>query len=153
MLTDINAITFCRCTWQRNVARVGSAVDLSLKSFITNITAGYLVTPVFDNCSFIHNSNDYTRDTVRSVGLGSLNTDEVPFTFYNENYFIENDGTALSVLDALVDFKDNSSAVFYRNKGLRGGAIALLGSTVLRVFPNTMLWFEENMATDKGGAI
>ena len=118
-----------------------------------NLTAGDMVNPVFDNCSFIHNSNDYTRDIVRSVGLGSLNSDEVPFTFYNDNYFRENDGTALSVLDALVDFKDNSSAVFYRNKGLRGGAVALLGSTVLRVFPNTTLTFKENMAADKGGAI
>ena len=61
--------------------------------------------------------------------------------FYNENYFMENDGTALSALDALVDFKDNSSAVFYRNKGLRGGAVALLGSTVLRVFSYTKLLF------------
>ena len=73
--------------------------------------------------------------------------------FYNDNYFIENDGTALSALNALVEFKNYSSAIFYRNKGLRGGAIALLGSAVLRVCPNTTLLFEENMATDKGGAI
>ena len=73
--------------------------------------------------------------------------------FYNENYFVENNSTALSALDALVDFKDNSSAVFYHNRGLRGGAVAVLGSTVLRVFPHTKLLFEENMATDKGGAI
>ena len=153
ILTDIDAITFHNCTWQRNVARVGSAVDLFLTSLITDISTSHTVTPVFDNCSFIQNSNTYTRDTVQSVGQGSLYTNEVPFTFYNENYFMENDGTALSVLDALVDFKDNSSAVFYRNKGLRGGAVALLGSAVLRVFPNTTLWFEENMAADKGGAI
>ena len=153
VLTDIDTITFHNCTWQRNVARVGSAVDLSLASFMMIISTGHPVTPVFDNCSFIQNSNAYTRDIVQSVGLGSLNTDEVPFTFYNENYFMENDGTALSVLDALIDFKNDSSAVFYRNKGLRGGAIALLGSAVLRVFPNTILQFEENMATDKGGAI
>ena len=151
--TAIDRIKFHSCTLQRNVARVGSAVDLSLTSFVTDVSAGHMVTPVFDNCSFIRNSNAYTKDSVLSVGLGSLNTDEVPLIFYNENYFMENDGTALSVLDALVDFKENSSAVFYRNKGLRGGAVALLGSTVLRVFPNTTLLFEENMATDKGGAI
>ena len=152
-LTDIDAITFHNCTWQRNVARVGSAVDLSPASFLLNISAGHRVTPVFDNCSFIQNSNNYMRDIVQSVGLGSLYTDEVPFEFYNQNYFMENDGTALSVLDALVDFKNNSSAVFHRNKGLRGGAVSLLGSAVLRVFSNTTLWFEENMAADKGGAI
>ena len=145
-----NGITYYNCTWLRNVARVGSAVDLSSS---IDISEGQLVIPVFDNCSFIQNSNSYTTNVVQSVGLGSLNSDGIPIEFYNENYFMENDGTALSALDALVDFKDNSSAVFYRNKGLRGGAVALLGSTVLRVFPYTKILFEENMATDKGGAI
>ena len=147
-----NRIIFHNSTWHRNVARVGSAVDLSPSSFI-DVFKGQLVIPVFNNCTFIQNSNSYTRDIVHSVGLGCLNSDEISLSFYNENYFIENDGTALSVLDALIDFKENSSAVFYRNKGLRGGAVALLGSAVLRVFPYTTLLFKENMATDKGGAI
>ena len=145
-----NGITFWNCTWQRNIARVGSAVDLASS---IDISEGQLVIPAFHNCSFIQNSNSYTTEVVQSVGLGSLNSDGIPCAFFNENYFMENDGTALSMLDALVDFKDNSSAVFYRNTGLRGGAVALLGSTVLRVFPNTLLWFKENTATDKGGAI
>ena len=147
-----NRVILQRCTWQRNVARVGSAVDLSSSSFV-DVFEGQLVVPIFVNCSFIQNSNSYTTNNVHSVGLGCLNSDKIPMEFYNENYFIENDGTALSVLDAVVDFKHNSSAVFYCNKGLRGGAIALLGSTILRVFPSTRLLFEENMATDKGGAI
>ena len=117
-----NGITYYNCTWLRNVARVGSAVDLASS---IDISEGQLVIPVFDNCSFIQNSNSYTTNVVQSVGLGSLNSDGIPIEFYNENYFMENDGTALSALDALVDFKDNSSAVFYRNKGLRGGAVAL----------------------------
>ena len=145
-----NKMTYWNCTWERNIARVGSAVDLSSS---IDISEGQLVIPIFDNCSFIRNSNTYTTEVVQSVGLGSLNSDGIPLAFLNQSYFMENDGTALSVLDALVDFKDNSSAVFYRNKGLRGGAVALLGSAVLRVFPNTMLYFEQNMAADKGGAI
>ena len=147
-----NRVILQKCTWQRNVARVGSAVDLSPSSF-KDVFEGQLVVPMFINCSFIQNSNSYTTNNVHSVGLGCLNSDKIPMEFYNENYFIENDGTALSLLDAVVDFKHNSSVVFYRNKGLRGGAIALLGSTILRVFPSTRLLFEENMATDKGGAI
>ena len=147
-----NNVMFCNCTWRRNVARVGSAVDLSPASFV-DILEGQLVVPVFINCSFIQNSNSYTKNISHSVGLGSLNSDDIPVEFYNDNYFIENDGTALSVLNTLVDFKHNSSAVFCRNRGLRGGAIALLGSTILRIFPHTKFLFEENMATDKGGAI
>ena len=147
-----NKVIFHNCTWHRNVARIGSAVDLSSSSFVDTLE-GQLVAPVFDNCSFIQNSNSYTKNIAHSVGLGSLNSDDISMEFYNDTHFMENNGTALSVLNALVHFKHNSSAMFYRNKGFRGGAIALLGSTVLRTFPYTKLLFEENMATDKGGAI
>ena len=70
-----NRITFSNCTWLRNVAQVGSAVDLS--PFI-DISEGQLVIPVFDNCSFIQNSNSYTTNVVQSGGLGSLNSDGIP---------------------------------------------------------------------------
>ena len=147
-----NGIVFSKNIWYRNVARVGSAVDLSPSSYI-DIFRGQLINPIFDNCSFIQNSNSYTTNIVFSVGLGCLNSDEISLAFYNDNYFKENDGTGLSMLDAFAEFKDNSSAVFFRNKGLRGGAVALLGNAVLRVFSYTFLLFEENTATDRGGAI
>jgi len=145
-----NGITLERCLWQNNVARAGSAIDLSSYH---DVPEGQLVTPIFKNCTFYRNTNLYTNNVVQSLGLGTLHSDGIPFVFYKDNYFQENYGTALAATDVIVDIKEHASAVFYRNIGLRGGAIALLGSTVLRVFPNTKLLFVENSATDRGGAI
>ncbi|XP_065890679.1 uncharacterized protein [Dysidea avara] len=150
VLFATNGITLEGCLWQNNIARAGSAIDLSSYH---DVPEGQLVTPIIRNCTFYRNTNSYTNNVVQSLGLGTLHSDGIPFVFYGDNYFQENDGTALAATDVIVDIKENASAVFYRNMGLRGGAIALLGSTVLRVFPNTKLLFEENSATDRGGAI
>ena len=138
------------CVWQNNVARVGSAVDLSSYH---DVPEGQLVSPVFVNCSYFNNNNSYTNSVVKPLGLGTIHSDGIPFVFLGDNYFVKNNGTALAATDVIVDFRENATAKFIGNQGLRGGAMALFGSTVLRVYPNTKLLFEGNEATDKGGAI
>ena len=150
VLVATNGITMRGCVWQNNVARVGSAVDLSSYH---DVPEGQLVIPVFDNCSYFSNNNSYTDTVVKALGLGTIHSDGIPFVFLGDNYFIRNNGTALAATDVIVDFRDNATAEFIGNRGLRGGAIALFGSTVLRVYPNTKLQFVDNEAADKGGAI
>ena len=118
-----------------------------------DISEGQLVSPVFINCSYFNNSNSYTDSVVRSLGLGTIHSDGIPFAFFGDNYFVSNNGTAIAAADVTVDIRENATAEFIGNRGLRGGAIALFGSAVLRVFSNTKLLFERNEATDKGGAI
>ena len=150
VLIATNGITVRGCVWQNNVARVGSAVDLSSYH---DVPEGQLVIPVFDNCSYFSNNNSYTDTVVKPLGLGTIHSDGIPFIFLGDNYFVGNNGTALAATDVIVDFRDNATAEFIGNQGLRGGAIALFGSTVLRVYPNTKLRFVGNKAADKGGAI
>ena len=150
VLVATNGISLEGCTWLSNIARVGSAVDLSSYH---DVPEGQLVSPVFINCSYFNNSNSYTDSVVRALGLGTIHSDGIPLAFSGDNYFVSNNGTALAATDVIVDFRENATADFIGNRGLRGGAIALFGSTVLRVFPNTKLLFVGNEATDKGGAI
>ena len=150
VLVATNGITIKGCIWQNNVARVGSAVDLSSYH---DVPEGQLVIPIFDNCSYFSNNNSYTDAVVKALGLGTIHSDGIPFVFLGDNYFVKNNGTALAATDVIVDFRDNATAEFIDNRGLRGGAIALFGSTVLRVYPNTKLLFIGNKAADKGGAI
>ena len=150
VLVATNGITTRGCIWRNNVARVGSAVDLSSYH---DVPEGQLVIPVFDNCSYFSNNNSYTDTVVKALGLGTIHSDGIPFVFLGDNYFIGNNGTALAATDVIVDFRENATAKFIGNRGLRGGAIALFGSTVLRVYPNTKLLFVGNKAADKGGAI
>ena len=150
VLVATNGITLEGCTWLNNIARVGSAIDLSSYH---DVPEGQLVSPVFINCSYFNNSNSYTDSVVRALGLGTIHSDGIPLAFSGDSYFVSNNGTALAATDVIVDFRENATADFIGNRGLRGGAIALFGSTVLRVFPNTRLLFVGNEATDKGGAI
>ena len=150
VLVATNGITIENCTWLNNIARVGSAVDLSSYD---DIPEGQLVSPVFINCSYINNSNSYTDSVVRALGLDTIHSDGIPFAFSGDNRFVGNNGTALAVAYTIVHFRENATANFTGNWGLRGGAIVLFGSTVLCVYQNTKLLFVKNKAINKGGAI
>ena len=142
-----NRITLQNCTWVNNCAHIASAVDLS--SYFGN-PGSLFVTPVFKNCSFIGNANKNIRN---AVGLGTFHSDEISFSFEDDNYFISNNGTALIVVHAVIKFEENAMATFVGNHGYRGGAMALWGNTWLNMHPNTRAVFINNSADNKGGAI
>ena len=150
VLYATNGITLRGCIWRNNVARAGSAVDLSSYH---DVPEGQLVIPIFENCSYFHNNNSYTDMVVKALGLGTIHSDGIPLVFSGDNYFEGNNGTALAATDVIIDFRENATAKFIGNRGLRGGAIALFGTTVLRMYPNTELQFIGNKAADRGGAI
>ena len=151
VLTATNGITMRSCIWKNNTAHIGSAVDLS--SYY-DVPDGRLVIPIFINCSFSQHSNNLiTAEAIHLVGLGTVHSDGVGFVFEEDNYFANNSGTALAAINAIIDLRQNASAMFLYNHGLRGGAMALLGDTWLRIFPHARLWFEGNSAAEKGGAI
>ena len=71
--------------------------------------------------------------------------------------FTDNNGTAIQVNNvndkcAPESFIFKGLVNFTRNSGYQGGALSLI-SAVISIMPNTTLLFEDNMATDVGGAI
>ena len=146
-LSASNGITFTCCTWQNNEAHIGSAIDLSS---YTDKPVGVFVSPVFNNCSFIENSNEKIGNI---TGQGTFHSDVVSFTIEGDNYFTGNHGTALILVHAVVEVIENALVVFTDNHGYRGGAMALLGNTWLNMHPNSAVLFVNNSADDKGGAI
>ena len=142
-----NKITFTHCIWKNNHAHIGSAVDLSS---YTDKPGDIFVTPVFKNCSFFANSN---RRMNNMIGLGTFHSDEVSISVEDDNYFMDNNATAMIVIHAVVHFQKNATATFIDNHGYRGGALALWGNTWLNMHPNTRVVFIKNSADDRGGAI
>ena len=141
-------------SFESNIAKVGSAVyfyrfSSTLKGFVANVQ--------IENCSFSHNTVDYAEIIGRGkspyqTGIGAVHVDEVPVWFKGSLVFHHNTGSALSVIGAVVNFT-YCQARFSENHGNKGAAIALLGTAYMQVSNNTLMAFEHNTATNRGGAI
>ena len=110
-----------------------------------------MTTPRFCSCSFTANTI-YGKNST-GVGMGAVYSDSVPLDFSGSTTFTQNNGTALVMSSTSVQFNENTSAIFNRNHGYNGGAIALLNRAWIKVSSHVALRFSYNSATHKGGAI
>ena len=145
-----NTVSFNGCNWQKNVARVGSAADLTIWH---PIASGAVVNPTFTRCKFLENSASYTTQLGSQVGIGALYADSIPITFFEDVQFISNTQTAMASISTGIYFKEGCHAKFINNKGRNGGAIALMGNSFFLVSQWTVMTFINNSAELKGGAI
>ena len=146
-----NTLSFESCLWKENIARIGSAIDISPRT--TNSTDGALVQPTFKRCTFEGNSAEYANMTGSFVGVGAVYVDSVPIHVSKGIVFQSNRQTALASINAGVYFEEGCQAVFRNNSGRNGGAIALFGNSFIQVSENTTMTFLSNHAERKGGAI
>ena len=153
-----NNIEFNDCTWKRNNAQYGSAVDISPQVWDT-LAEGYLPTPTFSNCSFTHN---YIHDvevtdndvfTFHNTGKGTFLSTGFSINFKGMTTFHGNSGTAMYLSSSSIHFHENSVVNFTENTGFEGGAVTLLGFSVLYVNDHSKLDFVNNSAYSFGGAI
>ena len=146
-----NTISFTNCNWIHNSGLVGAAVNLH--SWLP-VTEGVLPTVVFDSCTFISNTGNYSSsDTNGYWGTGIVYVDSFPVQFYGNNSFDSNNGSALAAVVTGIDVKNDSVMTFTNNRGIRGGAVLLLGYAYLRVWWGAQLHFVNNSADLFGGAI
>ena len=155
-----NSIVFDTCTLQDNQAHLGSAIAMIPNRFL-RLYKGYTTNPVFHNCQFFGNdifpnhthSHTHTYTIYTSyAGLGTIYADTYNIHFQGYNRFENNWGSAVYTTNGIVDFQ-NSSVDFVNNTGLQGGAVALIGSSVLFVGSNNYYNFINNTAIHEGGAI
>ena len=151
-----NSITFTRCSWRYNSAKLGGALLFVPEAWNT-FTDGSLPIPVFQSCLFT--GNWISTSTIDSSNSSSLSTEGVVFSstismnFTRSVVFENNQGTALSIAGGSVNILSNTQAKFRSNSGIRGGALALLDFASLRLFPGSDVSFKYNTATEYGGAI
>ena len=154
----VNNINFTDCIWEKNMAHYGSAVDISPHVYDT-LAGGYLPEPTFTNCNFTMN---YALQVQESHGLtvtynnrakGAFLCTGLSVHFIGDTVFDSNNGTAMYMSSSSVYFKENSFVQFKENKGFEGGAVTLLGFSVLYVMNNSTVIFANNSAESFGGAI
>ena len=156
-LSQVTHLLVSDCTFDSNVAQLGSAVFGTLYPIFSE---GFIAPLNFSSCHFLSNhiSNRlYEKnqdDSLRShpAGMGAVYVNEVPTTFSNLANFSTNRGSALAIIGTCVNFT-GTNALFYKNSGSSGGAVALLGASSILTGPNTNMMFFDNSASIHGGAI
>ena len=147
----LNPVMFDNCTFVQNQAHMGSAIYLTPSVFLW----GYTFTPQFKNCLFLNNSvfSEHSRSpqTQTIPGIGTIYTRLQKINFHGFNQFRNNFGSAVYVVNGVVNFQ-NSGSQFHNNTGLRGGAVALGGRSKL-VLGQKNYEFVNNRAVFYGGAI
>jgi hypothetical protein len=151
-----NTVEIEDCTFDGNHAHTGSAVDITPNVFQRfALIKGTLTTPVFKNCMFINNSvrlNNGAEKVHKTYGIGTLYVSLYNVKFEGNNTFKNNTGTAIHIVNGNIDMSQ-SSAYFYNNSGIQGGAIALIGQSSMIVGPNKSYYFVNNTAYVKGGGL
>ena len=148
-----NTIHFDRCIFESNVAYMGSAILLA-PSTLFRLSSGLPVTPVIRNSQFSSNTiriyHLYHHENEETYGFGTIYVSSYSIQFEGCNHFQNNWGTSLYIVNGVIDFH-KSNASFSNNSGLQGGAVALIGSTMI-LGPNSYK-FVNNSAVYQGGAI
>ena len=148
-----SALVFKSCRWAGNIALFfGSTVDISPFSYDT-LGSIYLPRPRFIDCEFTANHTHEQSKQNFLINVGSFAVNAFDVLFEGTVNFENHSFTPLHVTDGAVTFLPGARAFFKNNIGSQGGALALFGSSILQVLPNTTLFFINNTATGYGGAI
>ena len=151
---DTNAVLFDDCEFTHNKAHMGSAVNM-MPSVFQRLSTGHKTVPRFRDCMFLENTvfvnHTESQQVRRTAGVGTIYASLYDICFEGINCFENNWGSAVYVVNSIVDFT-NSSAEFVNNTGVIGGAVALIGLSLLRVGSNEYR-FINNTALYRGGAI
>ena len=152
---NLAQMTINNTNFQHNIARLGSALHVD---GFPLILVGQMLTVYIVRCDFLDNSVDYLdplglQDTVPyQLGDGTVYIHSVPVNFRHLITFTGNNGSGLAIVRAEVDFSD-AECLFFRNKGNKGGGIALLGAAYIVINNRTNMTFFYNTAMIYGGAM
>ena len=148
--TPSNSLDFTRCEWTSNVARAGSALDLSVWHPSTH---GAVVNVGFNNCRFESNRGSYTSAKGQLRGIGAMYLDSIPIEISGSTVFNNNTHSALAAGNTGIYFESGSDTSFTNNSGHNGGAISLMGFAFLEMGNHSSIAFINNTAHFYGGAI
>ena len=154
-LENLARVLVNNSTFSQNVGRLGSAVHID---GFPLILVGQMLTVHIVDCVLYENSVDYLdplglQDVVPyQPGEGTAYIHSIPVNFQGVIKFCSNNGSGLAIVKAKVYFSD-TKAVFLKNKGYKGGGIALLGAAYIVINSNTSMLFYNNTAAVSGGAI
>ena len=160
--SDLNtSLTFVDCVFEGNSASIGAAVHLHPEA-LQSIHDGSAPSAHFINSTFIKNevlnsgiflniANDGMSHHMLESGIVDMESLKTDFSVYA--LFYGNRGSAIVSNSGQVNMLENAEVVFVNNTATNGGAIALLGFSVLELHPGSHIKFYSNNASELGGAV
>ena len=150
-INEVVNIYIERCLFTRNRAFAGSAIllyEYKINGFAIGIQVSIKDTDFIDN--EIVNANQDASVTI-SQSAGTVDIRNVNLTLHGTCSFIDNIGTGLRAESSVVGI--NGNITFLRNTGIFGGALYLVTYSYLIMNRNSSVYFVENEARIRGGAI
>ena len=156
-----NSLTFTDCWFEGNAASIGAAIAIQPKAF-QHIYEGSAPAALFCDCTFVKNevleneqflniAHDGISQHVVESGIIDLESLQIDLS---ENVsFIENTGSAVVANSGQINVLENGEVTFLKNTATNGGAMALLGYSVLELHPGSHIVFDSNIAHELGGAV
>ena len=152
-----NSAMFDGCRWTHNRARFGSAVDITVHAW-TLFVSGYLPYLMFKDALFfenyvVHKTYQMKEFTLEEKGSGAFLATEFTINFFGTLNFTNNNGSALFLVSSVAVFGSHTNIAFHNNSGFNGGAIAMVGFSVLIINHHMYMTLSNNSAVMCGGAI
>ena len=146
----IPQVIVSNCHFYENTAKLGAALESTVFPLFLD---GSTIKLSIVNSSFVNNEVKYVDSIYYQLGIGAVYLNGVPAEFNSTVNFTGNVGSALAVVTCYIDFTNCWKATFCGNQGKDGGAINLLGNSVIQIGQDTDMLFENNHANLRGGAI
>ena len=156
----LNRMEFINCSWSENSASIGAAMHISYEAW-DSVADGIVPTTLLCLCTFINNYITNTAAISKSANgisqqvlqSGTLDIDSFEITFSKNVSFFGSVGSAIVATSAHINVLEDTVLQFVNNSATNGGAIALLGYSVLELHSNSQVIFESNNASERGGAV
>ena len=145
------------CTWTGNRASIGSAIDIAPQIW-NAYNHDFKTKIIFSDCNFTSNTltddvNTQKRYISFEKGRGTVLAVGYHILLEGTNIFKDNTGSAMYLTSSKIEFAEQSSLIFTNNTGFQGGAIYMLGFSILILNDDSEFVFTDNSALDAGGAI
>ena len=156
-----NRLEFIDCEFVGNSASIGAAVSLRPIAGDSPFD-GEPPSPLFQECIFFKNKVTNTAEflisandgeTQHVVETGVLHTESIEVQLKDFVSFSENFGSAIVATTSQVSILKDTEVHFIKNKAENGGAIALIGFSILKLYSGSHVIFEANAASELGGAV
>ena len=161
-LDSYNKVTHRNCTWTNNSAHYGAAI-IMIPDHWSLLTEGALPQLLFENC--IIQSNSILDNNVTgghelekpfhqsTMGAGGIYVMLYNIIFNGSLLVENNNGSAILGSSSILTFSNGSTVNFTGNSGYVGGAVHLIGYSIINVSKNSIFSFSNNTALTDGGAI